>query len=63
MPRPSPTLLYGAYALLTLIWGTTWAVIRIGLVGIPPFTGVALRFAIAAAVLFLYLLAAGVPTS
>ncbi|MBD3869474.1 MAG: EamA family transporter [Acidobacteria bacterium] len=42
-----------AIATLTVIWGTTWAVIRIGLEGIPPFTGVAARFAIA----FLFLLA------
>jgi drug/metabolite transporter (DMT)-like permease len=34
-----------------LIWGTTWAAIRIGLVGVPPFTGVAVRFAIAGALL------------
>ena len=39
--------------LLSLIWGTTWAAIRIGLQGIPPFTGVALRFGIASALLFL----------
>lgn len=38
-------------AALVLIWGTTWAAIRIGLEGIPPVTGVALRFAIAGAVL------------
>ncbi len=42
-----------AIAALTLIWGTTWAAIAIGLKGIPPFTGVAARFAIA----FLFLLA------
>jgi drug/metabolite transporter (DMT)-like permease len=30
-----------------VIWGTTWSVIQIGLQGIPPFTGVAIRFAIA----------------
>ncbi len=42
----------GGFALLTLIWGTTWAAIRLGLRGIPPLTGVALRFAIASAVLF-----------
>jgi len=42
---------YATLALLTLIWGTTWAAIRLGLRGIPPFTGVALRFGIAAAVL------------
>jgi drug/metabolite transporter (DMT)-like permease len=40
-----------AVALLTVIWGTTWAAIRIGLGGIPPFTGVSLRFALACLVL------------
>ena len=45
------SLTYGALAALILIWGTTWAAIRIGLQGIPPFTGVALRFALAAVVL------------
>jgi drug/metabolite transporter (DMT)-like permease len=36
---------------MVLIWGTTWAAIRIGLGSVPPFTGAALRFAISAAVL------------
>lgn len=49
---PQRTLLAGAITLMVLIWGTTWAVIRIGLEGIPPFAGVALRFAIAAAILY-----------
>jgi drug/metabolite transporter (DMT)-like permease len=49
-----------AFALLCLIWGTTWSVIQIGLVGIPPFTGVCLRFAIAAALLFALALLRGV---
>jgi len=40
-----------AFVVLTLIWGSTWAVIRVGLEGIPPLTGVALRFAIAGAIL------------
>jgi drug/metabolite transporter (DMT)-like permease len=40
------------FALLTVIWGTTWAAIRISLEGFPPFKGVAVRFAIAAAILF-----------
>ena len=30
------------FAVLTVIWGTTWAAIRITLEGIPPVTGVAL---------------------
>jgi drug/metabolite transporter (DMT)-like permease len=38
-------------AFLILIWGSTWAAIRIGLEGIPPFTGAFLRFVIASAVL------------
>jgi len=39
------------FILLTLVWGTTWAAIRVGLTGMPPFTSVALRFAIATAIL------------
>ncbi len=51
-PKAQGRLLdYAVLALLTLIWGTTWAAIRVGLSGIPPFTGVALRFGIGAAVL------------
>ncbi|MEJ2581278.1 MAG: DMT family transporter, partial [Acidobacteriota bacterium] len=40
--------------ILILVWGTTWAAITISLRGIPPFTGVALRFAIAAFLLIAY---------
>jgi len=39
------------FSLLTLIWGTTWAAIRVSLEGVPPFTGVALRLAVASIVL------------
>ena len=54
MKRPHPFLLYGAFALVTFIWGTTWGVIRVGLeAGLPPFAGVSLRFALASLVLFL----------
>lgn len=49
---PAAWRIAGTIAILTLIWGTTWAVIRVGLEGIPPFTGVALRFAIAAIVVW-----------
>jgi drug/metabolite transporter (DMT)-like permease len=44
-------LSYGALALLILIWGTTWAAIRLGLEGVPPFSGVSIRFLIAGAAL------------
>ncbi len=49
--KPTRLLTTAALAALILIWGTTWAAIRISLQGIPPITGVALRFTVAAAVL------------
>lgn len=60
MAESSRSLTYAALAVLILIWGTTWAVIRIGLRGLPPFTGVAIRFGIAAIVLFAVARASGV---
>ena len=51
MTPPPRGRLIGAFLLLSFIWGTTWAGIRIGLQGVPPFTGVALRFAIAGTLL------------
>lgn len=38
------------YALVCLIWGSTWLAIKVGLVGVPPFLGAGLRFTIAAAI-------------
>ena len=61
MPKPTPSLVVGVYALLILIWGTTWSVIRIGLQGIPPFGGVAIRFFLAGLVLWLIARWRGVP--
>jgi drug/metabolite transporter (DMT)-like permease len=43
------------YALLCLIWGSTWLAIKIGLVGVPPFLGAGLRFLLSAAVVGLVL--------
>ena len=51
MQKPPGIIIVGTFVLLTLIWGTTWAAIRIGLTGIRPITGVALRFAIASVIL------------
>jgi drug/metabolite transporter (DMT)-like permease len=45
-------LIPGLYALICLIWGSTWLVIKIGLVGVPPFLGAGLRFTLASAALF-----------
>ena len=60
MPRPQQTVILLTFSVLTLIWGTTWAVIRIGLRGMPPFTGVALRFALASVILLVAARMAGV---
>jgi drug/metabolite transporter (DMT)-like permease len=53
--------LVGGFLLLVLIWGTTWAAIRVGLQGVAPFTGVAVRFAIAGALLLGLARGLGVP--
>jgi len=49
-----------AFLFLTLVWGTTWAGIRISLEGIPPLTGVAIRFTIAGLLLLGWARARGV---
>ena len=61
MSAPGPLLKVATLGLLTLVWGTTWAAITISLRGIPPFTGVALRFAIASAILLGYARVMGIP--
>ncbi|HLJ90801.1 MAG TPA: EamA family transporter [Candidatus Angelobacter sp.] len=43
---------YFAYALLCLLWGSSWLAIRITVRDIPPFKAAGLRFLIAAVVLF-----------
>jgi drug/metabolite transporter (DMT)-like permease len=35
------------YALICLIWGSTWLAIKIGLVGVPPFLAAGVRFLLA----------------
>jgi drug/metabolite transporter (DMT)-like permease len=59
--KPGPRLTLATLVLVILIWGSTWSVIRVGLVGVPPLTGVAIRFGIAGLVLFLVGLANRVP--
>lgn len=36
------------YALMCLIWGSTWLAIKVGLEGVPPFLGAGLRFVLSA---------------
>ncbi len=61
MGKPGPALKAATLALLVVIWGTTWAAVRISLRGFPPFTGVALRFIVAALFLVLIARAMGTP--
>ena len=60
MRTPGPLRIVATFALLTVIWGTTWAAIRVSLEGFPPFTGVAIRFAVAAGLLLVYMRLTGV---
>jgi len=50
--RPGPGLTIAVYVLLCLVWGTTWAAIEVMLRGIPPFSGVAIRFFVAGVLLW-----------
>ena len=61
MSTPGPLLKAATLVFLTTVWGTTWAAIIVSLRGIPPFTGVALRFALAGAILVAYARVTGVP--
>jgi drug/metabolite transporter (DMT)-like permease len=45
------------YALLCLIWGSTWLGIKVGLVGVPPFLGAGLRFLLSTLLVGLVLVA------
>lgn len=47
-------LIYCLTALITIIWGTTWLAIKVGLDGVSPLTGAALRFLVAGAVLLYF---------
>jgi len=54
LERAAPRWLIAlVFGVLTLIWGTTWAAIRVSLAAIPPFTGVVLRFALSGSLLLL----------
>jgi len=44
---PTPVVTNALLALVCLIWGSTWLVIKVGLRDVPPFTGAAVRFVVA----------------
>jgi drug/metabolite transporter (DMT)-like permease len=49
----------GGFLLTSIIWGSTWLVIKVGLDSIPPFYAATLRFLVAMSVLFLINLVRG----
>jgi drug/metabolite transporter (DMT)-like permease len=51
-PRLQTIAIIAAYAATVAIWGTTWLGIKVSLAGVPPITGVGLRFVLAGLVLY-----------
>jgi drug/metabolite transporter (DMT)-like permease len=50
----SRTLVWGLYAVLVLVWSSTWVTIKIGLEDLPALLGAGIRFALAGAGLLAY---------
>jgi len=53
--KSEKSLIIIGFILISVIWGSTWLAIKIGLESISPFYGIALRFSIASLILFLIL--------
>lgn len=49
------------WVILSLIWGSTWLFIKLGLENLPPITFAGIRFVIACAILFVLIRARGIP--
>lgn len=54
-------LIVAGFILISLIWGSTWIAIKIGLDSVPPFFAVAIRFTFAAIILFVLMKVRRVP--
>jgi len=52
LPKSESTKVILGYILICVIWGSTWLAIKIGLESIPPFLGAAVRFLLAAIIMF-----------
>ncbi len=53
--KSEKSLIIIGFILISIIWGSTWLAIKIGLNSISPFYGIAIRFSIASLILFLIL--------
>lgn len=52
-PAPRPVVVALLLGLISLVWGSTWLVIRVGLRDVPPLTGAGIRFVLAGSVMAL----------
>src|SRR3984893_9719841 len=57
--RPPSSQILVAFAIIYLVWGSTFLAIRIGVQEVPPFLLAALRFFVAGLVLYLWMIAKG----
>ncbi|MBI4546704.1 MAG: DMT family transporter [Ignavibacteriae bacterium] len=53
--RSEKLLVAGGFVLISLIWGSTWLAIKVGLDSVPPCYGVAIRFTVAITILLVIL--------
>ncbi len=53
--KSEKSLIILGFILISIIWGSTWLAIKIGLDSIPPFYGIAIRFTIASIILYMIL--------
>jgi drug/metabolite transporter (DMT)-like permease len=61
-PRPAAWKLVLAFAIIYLVWGSTYLAIRIGVREIPPFLMAGWRFTVAGAVMWAWMRATGTPS-
>ncbi len=61
-PRPAAWKLLLAFAIIYLVWGSTYLAIRIGVHEIPPFLMAGLRFTVAGAVMWAWMRVTGTPS-
>ena len=57
--RSEKVLVSAGFTAISILWGSTWLVIKIGLESVPPFFGVAIRFTLALTILIFIMLARG----
>ncbi len=58
-PKPAPWKTFAAFAIIYLVWGSTFLAIRVGVHEVPPFLFAAMRFVVAGSLLFGWMLVRG----